>query len=46
MRFESGEVTISSDETWRAGMPTAKKRLVGTLTFPWQRHYGYGSRTR
>jgi len=46
MRFESGKVTIAADETWRAGMPRVTQRLVGALTLPWQRHYGYGSRTK
>jgi hypothetical protein len=46
MRFVSGRVTIRSDETWQESMPTVRRRLVGALTLPLQRHYGYGSRLR
>jgi hypothetical protein len=44
MRFVSGDVTIRSDETWQAEMPTVRQRFVNALTLPLQRHYGYGSR--
>ncbi len=44
MRFVSGEVTIRSDETWQAEMPTVRQRFVNALTLPLPRHYGYGSR--
>jgi len=46
MRFASGDITITSDQSWHAEMATSRRRFVSALTLPLQRHYGYGSRTR
>lgn len=46
MRFASGDITIKSDESWQAEMPTSRRRFVSALTLPLQRHYGYDPRTR
>ena len=45
MRFVSGDITIRSDQSWHSEMPAGRRRFVGALTMPLQRHYGYGSRT-
>jgi UDP-N-acetylglucosamine transferase subunit ALG13 len=46
MRFTSGDITIRRDQSWRAEMPTRRRRFVGALTAPLQRHYGYRGETR
>ncbi|MEO8107098.1 MAG: glycosyltransferase [Actinomycetes bacterium] len=46
MRFLSGDIKIRSDQTWLGDMPSSRRRLVNALTFPLQRHYGYGSKAR
>ena len=45
MRFVTGDITIRSDQSWRGDMPTSRRRFVNALTFPLQRHYGYGSKS-
>jgi hypothetical protein len=45
MRFVSGDIAIRSDQSWHSEMPAGRRRFVGALTMPLQRHYGYGSRT-
>jgi len=45
MRFVSGDIAIRSDQSWHSEMPVGRRRFVGALTMPLQRHYGYGSRT-
>ncbi|MCZ6725974.1 MAG: sulfotransferase [Acidobacteria bacterium] len=41
MRFDAGEVTIRRDDDWRQRMPRASRLLVGALTWPLRRRYGY-----
>lgn len=43
MRFLSGEIKIRPDQSWRADMPSSRRRFVSALTYPLQRHYGYRS---
>jgi hypothetical protein len=40
-RFESKPRPISSDESWRAGLPVADRRLVSTISAPLRWRYGY-----
>lgn len=39
MRFESGAVTIRSDQGWREAMPRRSQLVVGTLTTPLRQGY-------
>ena len=41
MRFTTGQVPISRDEQWRAGMSKAQRRAVTVLTLPLLAGYGY-----
>jgi hypothetical protein len=40
-RHVSGSVPLRLDEAWRTEMPRLDKALVGALTFPVARRYGY-----
>ena len=39
MRFQDGDVTVRSDDTWRAAMPRRRQVIVGVLTTPWRQVY-------
>jgi Sulfotransferase family len=41
MRFTTGPVEIRRDDAWRTGLPARDRRLVGALTWPLARRYGY-----
>lgn len=41
-RFERGDIEIRRDDAWRSGRPRAR-RVVGLLTGPLRRRYGYGA---
>ncbi len=41
VRFQHGSVTLKADESWRAELPAKTARLVGALTWPHRKHYGY-----
>ena len=41
MRFQTGEITIRTDDAWRSDMPAGTRRAVTALTWPLLRHYGY-----
>lgn len=41
MRFKTGELTLRRDDEWRARYPAARRRLVGALTLPLRRRFGY-----
>ncbi|OLT41876.1 hypothetical protein BJF86_02390 [Serinicoccus sp. CNJ-927] len=41
LRFTTGEVKIRMDERWRTELPSHSKRLVGALTLPLLRTFGY-----
>ncbi|WP_166395376.1 sulfotransferase [Rubrobacter marinus] len=40
-RFKTGTVELRPDEEWRASMKVSDKKLVGALTWPLRRRYGY-----
>lgn len=46
MRFTSGDITIRADDSWQSEMPARRRRFVGLLTAPLQRHYGYRTELR
>ena len=39
MRFRTGAVEISSDESWRSTMPRRRQMMIGTLTSPLRQLY-------
>ncbi|HYN95922.1 MAG TPA: sulfotransferase [Pilimelia sp.] len=41
MRFTTGRVALRADDAWRAALPPADRRLVGTVCAPLMRSYGY-----
>ena len=41
-RFRIGEVRIAPDDAWRRSLPRPKRAIVGALTWPVGRRYGYG----
>lgn len=41
MRFETGELTLRSDDAWRAALPRRDRRLVTALSGPLLARYGY-----
>ena len=41
MRFGGGELVIRPDAEWRERMPAVSRALVGALTWPLARRYGY-----
>lgn len=41
MRFTVGRVTLRRDDAWVRAMPSAQRRLVGTVCGPLLRAYGY-----
>lgn len=41
MRFTIGKVELRPDDEWRTGLSDARQRLVGLLTWPVRRRYGY-----
>ncbi|MQA27432.1 MAG: sulfotransferase [Micromonosporaceae bacterium] len=41
MRFHTGRIPLLADEAWRTGLPVSHQRLVGALTSPLLRAYGY-----
>jgi hypothetical protein len=41
-RFRVGEVQILGDDAWRRSLPPRQRALVGALTAPLRRRYGYG----
>lgn len=45
MRFTSGRVDVVPDTAWSAHFPQSKQRLVGSLTAPIRRRYGYPIRS-
>jgi hypothetical protein len=42
-RFRVGEVPILGDDAWRRSLPRRHRALVGALTSPLRRRYGYGT---
>jgi hypothetical protein len=43
-RFTTGQVSIRTDDRWRAEMPSRDQRLVEAMTLPLMLRYGYGPR--
>jgi hypothetical protein len=41
MRFETGKLTLRSDDAWRAALPARDRRLVTALSGPLLARYGY-----
>jgi Sulfotransferase family len=41
MRFDSGPITIRSDDAWKSQMTTSDRRTVSALTWPLAHAYGY-----
>ncbi|WFE30559.1 sulfotransferase [Solwaraspora sp. WMMD791] len=41
MRFDTGRLRLRVDDAWRASLPAGRRRLIGTLTAPLLRAYGY-----
>ncbi|MGH2807599.1 MAG: hypothetical protein ACRDKT_10025, partial [Actinomycetota bacterium] len=41
VRFERGALEIRSDDEWKRKMPSSTRRVVGTLTWPALRRYGF-----
>jgi hypothetical protein len=41
VRFQHGPVTLKADEAWRSELPSRTAHLVGALTWPHRKHYGY-----
>jgi hypothetical protein len=41
MRFRNGTLALRLDEEWRVALPRRDQRLVGVVTAPMARHYGY-----
>lgn len=48
MRFRTGRIPLRADDAWRTGLAPGQRRLVGALTAPLLRAYGYlpGPRAR
>jgi hypothetical protein len=44
-RFVSGTVPITLDDEWKKALPTAQRRVVTTMTFPFLTRYGYLDRS-
>jgi hypothetical protein len=41
IRMNHGPITLALDEKWRRDYPAGPRRLVGALTWPLRRRYGY-----
>jgi hypothetical protein len=41
VRFRTGPIRIAPDDEWRTAQPKLAAALVGVLTAPWRRRYGY-----
>jgi len=46
VRFQRGSVTLAYDDRWRRDMNRHKLRLVGAVTWPLRRRYGYTTKTK
>ena len=46
VRFQRGSVTLAHDDRWTRDMSRHKHRLVGALSWPLRRRYGYTTKRK